>query len=241
MATHALDTTKDRDRSAFDELTEIAQRVQTFANASGRAIGLRVCTAEEIVCCAGTGPRARDVGAIMGVAGSFASLCIKSGKGLLSDDTETDTRVDLAAVRALGIRSIVVTPVKQDSQVVGVLAVFSPFPNAFTSIHLAVMRTSADQIAAFLRKSRQISEQEYEPAPTLARVAVSKAGPAPAELTVPSVVVAHPVTTEHIPVVTPAVAAPAPAPKAAPVGGVVPPAAVRPATMEPISDGPVMT
>src|SRR5258708_717895 len=239
MATHALDTTKDRDRSAFDELTEIAQRVQTFANASGRAIGLRVCTAEEIVCCARTGPRARDVGSIMGVAGSFASLCIKSGKGLLSDDTETDTRVDLMSVRALGIRSIVVTPVKEDNRVVAVLAVFSPFQIAFTGVHLAVMRTSADQIGAFLRKSRHTQEQEYEPAPTVAPVAVPKDVPALTEPVVPPIAMVPPAAMvspvavvhqliESVPAVASAVAAPvivkavavrteAPVPRSAPV------------------------
>src|SRR5258708_11133814 len=213
MATHALDTTKDRDRSAFDELTEIAQRVQTFANASGAAIGLRVGTTEEIVCCARTGPSARDVGSIMGVAGSFASLCIKSGKGLLSDDTETDTRVDLMSVRALGIRSIVVTPVKEDNRVVAVLAVFSPFQSAFTGVHLAVMRTSADQIGAFLRKSRHTQEVEYEPAPTVAPVAVPKDVPALTEPVVPPATVVSPVAVVHqliesVPAVAAAVAAP---------------------------------
>ena len=207
MATHALDTTKDRDRSAFDELTEIAQRVQTFANASGAAIGLRVGTTEEIVCCARTGPSARDVGSIMGVAGSFASLCIKSGKGLLTDDTETDTRVDLMSVRALGIRSIVVTPVKEDNRVVAVLAVFSPFPSAFTSVHLAVMRTSADQIGTFLRKSRHTQEVEYEPAPTVAPVAVPKDVPALTEPVVSPVAVVHQLI-ESVPAVAAAVAAP---------------------------------
>jgi TonB family protein len=219
MATHVLDTGKDRERSAFDELTEIAHRIQTFANASGAAIGLRVGTTEEIVCCARTGPSARDVGSIMGVAGSFAGLCIKSGKGLLSDDTETDTRVDLVAVRALGIRSIVVTPVKENNQVVAVLAVFSPFPSAFNSVHLAVMKTSADQIAAFLRKSRQTAEDEYEHAPVQAPVAVPKDLPAPAETVappravvppaamVPPVAVVHQVI-EHVPPAKPAVAVP---------------------------------
>jgi protein TonB len=175
----------------------------------------------------------------MGVAGSFASLCIKSGKGLLSDDTETDTRVDLMSVRALGIRSIVVTPVKEDNRVVAVLAVFSPFQSAFTGVHLAVMRTSADQIGAFLRKSRHTQEEEYEPAPTVAPVAVPKDVPALTEPVVPhSTVVPHaavvsPVAVVHqliesVPAVASAVAAPvavkavavrteAPAPRSAPV------------------------
>src|SRR5258707_471339 len=159
----------------------------------------------------------------MGVAGSFASLCIKSGKGLLSDDTETDTRVDLMSVRALGIRSIVVTLVKEDNRVVAVLAVFSPFPSAFTGVHLAVMRTSADQIGAFLRKSRHTQEVEYEPAPTVAPVAVPKDVPALTEPVVSPVAVVHqliesvPAVAATVVVKAVAVRTEAPAPISAPV------------------------
>src|SRR5258708_19169938 len=94
MATHVWETgSKDGNRTAFDELTEIAHRVQTFANASGAAIGLRVGTTDEIVCCARSGPSARDVGAIMGAAGSFAGMRIQSGTSLPFHHTETDAYV----------------------------------------------------------------------------------------------------------------------------------------------------
>ncbi len=190
MATRAWDTvSKERDRSAFDELTEIAHRVQAFANASALTIGLRVGNTDEIVCCARSGPKAGDVGAIMGVAGPFSRLSIQSGKGLLCEDTETDLRVELAAVRALGIRSIVVTPVKEDNRVVAVLAVFAPVANAFTGIHLAVMKTAAEQIAAFLQKTHNTREEEYEPAPALAPVTVPKGSTAVEPMVPPAVVV----------------------------------------------------
>ncbi len=199
MATHAWDTGgKERDRSAFDELAEIAHRVQTFANASALTIGLRVGNTDEIVCCARSGPKAEDVGAIMAVVGNLARLCIQSGKGLLCDDTETDVRVDLVAVRALGIRSMVVTPVKEDSRVVAVLAVFAPFANAFTGIHLAVMKTSAEQIAAFLQKTHRTPERDYEPAPSLAPVVIPKAVAALVEPMAPPVIVVEPIAAEPI-------------------------------------------
>jgi len=240
MATHVWETgSKDGNRTAFDELTEIAHRVQTFANASGAAIGLRVGTTDEIVCCARSGPSARDVGAIMGAAGSFAGLCIKSGKGLLCEDTETDARVDSVSVRALGIRSMVVTPVKEGNQVVGVLAVFSPFPSAFTSIHLAVMKTSTDQIAAFLQKSRQKPDAAYEPAPTAIPVAVPKAVPAPAEPVVTPAAVVHPVTIEPVPAPTLVIAAPV-AVKAVAAGAEAHASIIAPAeSSKPVRDTPI--
>jgi hypothetical protein len=223
MATHAWDTmNKEKDRSAFDELTEIAHRVQTFANASALTIGLRVGNTDEIVCCARSGPKAEDVGAIMGIAGPFSRLSIQSGKGLLCEDTETDLRVDLVAVRALGIRSIVVTPVKEDNRVVAVLAVFAPFANAFTGIHLAVMKTAAEQIAAFLQKTHSTPEEEYEPAPALAPVAVPKASTA-VEPMVPPAAAVQPITVE-------------PAPAAAPMNAVS--LAVKPVAVTRVAESP---
>jgi TonB family protein len=237
MATHAWDTVskenKEKDRSAFDELTEIAHRVQTFANACALTIGLRVANSDEIVCCARSGPSAGDVGAIMDFARPFASLCIQSGKGVLCEDTETDARLDLDSARALGIRSIVVTPVREDNRVIAILAVFAPFPNAFTGIHLAVMKTSAQQIAAFLQKAHHAPEEDYAVVSTPAPVAVPKAEIAPAEPIAPPPVV---VPAQAVAPATPALMA------AKPATGVVAeppiPVVAAPEVSKPVHDMP---
>ena len=91
--------------------------------------------------------------------GTFTGLCIQTGKELRCDDCETDTRVDTAAIRALGIRSMVVTPIREENRVVGVLAAFAPTPHAFTITHVAVLKTMADQISALLQKERRAREE----------------------------------------------------------------------------------
>jgi len=159
MATQASDTANNtaskRTRGAStDELGVIAQRAQAFTNASGVAIALSEGSAEEIICRARSGNSAPDVGAALRVEGTFTGLCIQSGKELRCDDCETDTRVDTAAIRALNIRSMVVTPIKEENRVIGVLAVFAPTPHAFTITHVAVLKTMADQISALLQRQR---------------------------------------------------------------------------------------
>lgn len=158
MATQPTDTAKPRLRAASDELTVIAQRAQAFTNASGTAIALSEGNADEIICRARSGASAPEVGTALRVEGSFTGLCIQSGKELRCDDAETDTRVDMAAIRALGIRSMVVTPIRQDSRVVGVLACFAPTAHAFTITHVAVLKTMADQITVLLQKERRVRE-----------------------------------------------------------------------------------
>src|SRR5215469_14447226 len=164
MATQASDpannTASRKARGASpDDLAVIAQRAQAFTNASGVAIALSEGNADEMVCRARSGASAPDVGAALRVEGSFTGLCIQSGKELRCDDCETDTRVDTAAIRALNIRSMVVTPIRDEGRVIGVLAVFAPTPHAFTITHVAVLKTMADQISALLQKERRSKDE----------------------------------------------------------------------------------
>ena len=164
MATQASDTANNtaskRGRGASpDDLAVVAQRAQAFTNASGVAIALSEGNADELVCRARSGASAPEVGAALRVNGTFTGLCIQTGKELRCDDCETDTRVDTAAIRALGIRSMVVTPIREENRVVGVLAAFAPTPHAFTITHVAVLKTMADQISALLQKERRAREE----------------------------------------------------------------------------------
>lgn len=172
MATQASDSIKQKSRTTIaDELAVVAQRAQAFTNASGAAIAVSEGNTDEIVCRARSGGSAPDVGTALRVEGTFTGICIQSGKELRCDDAETDTRVDTGAIRALGIRSMVVTPIKEEGKVVGVLAVFAPTPHAFTITHVAVLKTMADQISGLLQKERRVKDEPHPEPP----VAVSKA------------------------------------------------------------------
>jgi TonB family protein len=170
----------------------IAQRAQAFTNASGAAIAIGEGNADEIVCRARSGSSAPDVGTALRVEGSFTGICIQSGKELRCDDAETDTRVDTSAIRALGIRSMVVTPIRDEGKVTGVLAVFAPTPHAFTITHVAVLKTMADQISALLQKERLTKDEPPLPAP------VPVALPKPVKPAVPAVPLPPPVVIKPV-------------------------------------------
>ncbi|MGC2744288.1 MAG: TonB family protein, partial [Candidatus Angelobacter sp.] len=199
MATQASDTANSTDSkrargASPDDLAVVAQRAQAFTNASGVAIALSEGNADEIVCRARSGASAPEIGAALRVQGSFTGLCIQTGKELRCDDCETDTRVDTAAIRALGIRSMVVTPIREENRVVGVLAAFAPTPHAFTITHVAVLKTMADQISALLHKERRAREENPQaeaskpaaPAITAKPVAVPPPAAPPAVVIKPS-------------------------------------------------------
>jgi len=179
MATQPTDTGKQQRTRAGggDELAIIAQRAQAFTNASGVAIALAEGdNTDEIICRARSGASAPDVGTALRVEGTFTGLCIQTGKELRCDDAETDTRVDMTAIRALGIRAMVVTPIREDNRITGVLAVFAPTAHAFTITHVAVLKTMADQISAAVLRERRAREEgaPLEPARQYAPVAMPK-------------------------------------------------------------------
>jgi len=138
-------------------LAVLAHRAQAYANASGAAIALPGAAPGEMICRAASGSRAPDVGSVLRLDGTFTGLCVESGKLLRCDDTELETRVDLAAARALGVRSIMVAPIGKSGSVRGVFALFSFTPNAFTPTHEAVLKTLADEVMALLSKAARSS------------------------------------------------------------------------------------
>jgi TonB family protein len=210
--------------SPADELALLIQRARVFTNASGAAIGAIEEGSGEIVCRACSGSCAPDVGARMKVEGTFYGICIETGKELRCDNAETDTRVDTQAIRAIGIRSMVIIPVKADGKVLGVMAVFSPTRYAFTATHVAVLMTMASRMAGLL---------------------VAESGKAPGTQSfVPAVPSVHDApVTEPQPLVRPVIvkpSAPAPvAPAMAPVNpppAFIPPKAAVPVQVVPLAE-----
>src|SRR3954462_14572214 len=140
-----------------EELASIAARAQTYTGASGAPIALSEGEQTEMVCRACSGPSAPDVGAHLTLEGTFTGLAVQSGQALRCDDSDNDKRVDAAACRALGTRSIVVVPIRDvDTEAVtGVLAVFSGNKNSFNDLHVAVLRTMAREVAVAVQKARK--------------------------------------------------------------------------------------
>src|SRR5919108_3638058 len=143
-----------------DELARIAKRAQTSTLAFGSAIALLDPGTGDFFCSARSGAMAPPLGMRLQVEHSFTGLCIQSGEILHCKDSETDERVDTAVIRALGVRSIVAAPIKDQSAVIGVFAVFSPVCGAFSDIHVSALKTAADHVAALVQGDHNASVPE---------------------------------------------------------------------------------
>ena len=134
------------------ELATSVAQAREVTNAAGAAIALADAKSSDVLCCARSGSLAPELGVASLEEESLTALCLRSGKQLRSDDTATDPRVCSSAASALAARSVVATPIQQEAKVVGVLAVFSDSPGAFSSQHLTGLKAIADHVAQILRE-----------------------------------------------------------------------------------------
>src|SRR5215472_50464 len=133
-------------RASRPGLTAILRKAQTLTRATGAAIALATNRAGEIECCVRSGWTAPPLGRSLLQEDSLTAHCMRSGERLLCDAAETDPRVAGTALIDLGVRSLVLTPIRHEGQVVGVLTVFANIPDAFSALHLAQLDNAARDI-----------------------------------------------------------------------------------------------
>jgi putative methionine-R-sulfoxide reductase with GAF domain len=131
----------------------IAARAQTLVRASGAAIALAELDPDFMVCRASAGLDAPPLRARLQVGSGFSGECVRTGRLLRCDDTETDNRVDRDSCRALGIRSMLAVPIRRGNTAIGLLEVFSAHPGSFTENDSTVLQRLAETILAALNRA----------------------------------------------------------------------------------------
>ena len=166
----------------------VATRVQALLQASGAAIALSERDPHFMVCRAACGEIAPPLGAKLHVGAGFSGECVRRGRLLRCDDSETDARVDAASCRAMGVRSIVAVPVRLGDKPIAILEAFSTQPRVFGDSEDQLMQRLADTVLAAVNRA---ARAENRPA--------SKANPAPARFapTPGSVLFAAPLAESH--------------------------------------------
>jgi len=127
----------------------ITRRTQEITNADGAVIELQ--DEQKMVYRAASGTMGRFVGFRINAVGSMSGLCMASRTALRCDDSETDSRVDKEACRKVGVRSMIVVPLQQKEEIVGVLKVASGRVNAFTTDDINTLQLMAGVLSATLR------------------------------------------------------------------------------------------
>ena len=133
-------------------ISAITERAQHLTGATGAAIALR--RGDEIVCRARVGRTAPDLGVRLQTDVGISAEAVRTGEIMLCHDAERNPRVDLASCRRLGVRSILVSPLRHYRCTLGVFEVLSSSPCAFDHRDVVTMQLlSSLMVAAISRIS----------------------------------------------------------------------------------------
>ena len=142
----------------------VVDRTPEVTNGDGAVI--EMLEGDQLVYRAASGLAKEHIGLRLTGEGSLSGLAVKEKKLLQCDDTDTDPRVDSAACRAIGIRSMIIAPITEGEVAVGALKTFSPHANRFDSLDAYALQllagmTSGAMVQARTFRERQASEERF--------------------------------------------------------------------------------
>jgi hypothetical protein len=134
----------------------VTEKAQAMTGATGAAIALR--RGDEIVCRARAGRTAPDLGVRLHNHSGFSAECVRRGEVMLCQDAEKNSRVDLVTCRQLGVRSILVAPLRHLCNSFGIFEVLSSRPYAFDDRDVATLQLLSGVMMAAIARFRPRTE-----------------------------------------------------------------------------------
>jgi len=127
----------------------MVKEMQKLVGAEGGLI--EILEGTDIVCRAASGIGSSYLGLKIDAPGnSLSGLCIRENAVLKCDDSETDPRVDRAACRTAGLRSLIVVPLRHQGAAFGVLNVISSKAHFFNESHISTLELMSGMLSGAL-------------------------------------------------------------------------------------------
>ena len=124
----------------------VVEQTLPLINADGAVIEL--AEDGEMVYRAATGIAKDQLGLRLRIDASLSGLSVITGETLFCDDSEADPRVDSLACRKVGLRSMIVMPLKHKGVTVGVLKAMSVQPRQFKGRETTLLGMLSEVVAA---------------------------------------------------------------------------------------------
>lgn len=124
----------------------VCQRASSLISADGAVV--EFAEGGEMVYRAASGIAASQLGLRLRRDGSLSGLSVAGDQILQCDDSELDARVDRNACRRVGLRSMLVMPLRHDGQTVGVLKVMAARTAAFGEQDVQVLGLLSELVGA---------------------------------------------------------------------------------------------
>lgn len=136
----------------------VTRRTQHITNADGACVEL--IEKKDLVYSAASGIAEKYLGLRLNMENSLSGECIKARLPLISQDIESDDRVNKEACRKIGLKSMIVVPLICGNDVVGVLKVLSTKACHFNNDSIKILELISGLIAAAMFNA--ISNEESE-------------------------------------------------------------------------------
>jgi EAL domain-containing protein (putative c-di-GMP-specific phosphodiesterase class I) len=107
----------------------VTRRAQELTHSTGAVVEL--LDGDELVYWSASGNVVPQLGTRVSADRSLSGVCVKTGRVLQCNDSETDPRVDIEACRRVGLRSMLVAPLPYGNTIIGVLKVVAPWVDAY--------------------------------------------------------------------------------------------------------------
>jgi diguanylate cyclase (GGDEF)-like protein len=127
-------------------LDRVVKRTLRLVDAEGAA--LEMVEGDEMVYRAVAGMAEGNLGLRLERSHSLSGLCVAEGRALSCEDALQDPRCDRAACERMGLRSMVVVPLRHHGVTVGVLKAMSRQAGHFVDRHLALLKLVSELVAA---------------------------------------------------------------------------------------------
>ncbi|GFP76497.1 sensor domain-containing diguanylate cyclase [Clostridium fungisolvens] len=136
----------------------VTHRTKLITNADGASVEL--IEKKELVYSAASGMAESFLGLRLDMEGSLSGECIRMRTPLISNDIESDDRVNKAACRQIGLNSMIVMPLICMNDAVGVLKVLSAKANHFNDDDIKILELMSGLIAAEMFNAMKNGESE---------------------------------------------------------------------------------
>lgn len=124
----------------------VVQRTLSLVGADGCVVEL--AEGDDMVYRAAAGIASCSLGLRLNREASLSGLCVRNGRTQHCDDALVDARTDRAACEKVGLRSMVVVPLRHDGDTVGVLKAMSGQVAYFNQRHVALLELLSDLVGA---------------------------------------------------------------------------------------------
>lgn len=133
-------------RNLGEVMQVVVERTLGLVHADGAAIEL--AEDHDMVYRATSGTAKNHLGLRLKIDSSISGLCVRNGQTLRCDDAETDPRADREACRRIGIRSMIVMPLRHQNTTVGVLKAMAAEAAHFTEHDMKLLGLLSNLVAA---------------------------------------------------------------------------------------------